>query len=106
MLSARDTSTGIGLAQVTVAAKSNEIPAFTPLLYAVETVLGILHGLIFVADALHTQNNDATEIAARAAHLLIPVKGNRPTLFIQLKTLPWAQIAIGDQTRERGHGWS
>jgi predicted transposase YbfD/YdcC len=106
LLSALDTSTGIVLAQVTVAAKSNEIPAFAPLLDAIEKVLGSLHGLLFVADALHTQNNHAAELAARGAHLLIPVKGNRPTLFAQLKTLPWAQIPIGDQTRDRGHGRS
>src|SRR5215212_9466109 len=42
LLSALDTSTGIVLAQVTVNAKSNEIPAFTPLLDAVEQVLGSL----------------------------------------------------------------
>ena len=35
LLSALDTSTGIVLAQVTVNAKSNEIPAFTPLLDAI-----------------------------------------------------------------------
>jgi hypothetical protein len=40
LLSALDTSTGIVLAQVTVNAKSNEIPAFTPLLDAVERLLG------------------------------------------------------------------
>jgi len=104
LLSALDTSTGIVLAQVTINAKSNEIPAFTPLLDAVEAVLGSLKDLIFVADALHTQTNHATEIAARGAHLLIPVKGNQPTLFTQLKTLPWTQIPIGHQTRDRGHG--
>jgi predicted transposase YbfD/YdcC len=104
LLSALDTSTGIVLAQVSVAAKSNEIPAFTPLLDAIETVLGSLHGLIFVADALHTQVGHATEIAARGAHLLIPAKGNQPSLFAQLKTLPWAQVPIGHQTREAGHG--
>jgi hypothetical protein len=54
LLSALDTSTGIVLAQVTVSAKSNEIPAFAPLLDAVEQVLGSLRDLIFVADALHT----------------------------------------------------
>jgi hypothetical protein len=43
-------------------------------------------------------------IAARGAHPLIPVKGKRPTLFAQLKTLPWAQIPKGRQTREAGHG--
>jgi predicted transposase YbfD/YdcC len=104
LLSALDTSTGIVLAQVTVSAKSNEIPAFAPLLDAVEHVLGSLKDLIFVADALHTQIGHANEIAVRGAHLLIPVKGNRPTLHAQLKTLPWAQIPIGHQTRDRGHG--
>jgi predicted transposase YbfD/YdcC len=104
LLSALDTSTGIVLAQVTVTAKSNEIPAFTPLLDAVEQVLGSLHNTVFVADALHTQTSHANEIATRGGHLLIPVKGNQPTLFTQLKTLPWAQIGIGHQTRDRGHG--
>jgi predicted transposase YbfD/YdcC len=104
LLSALDTSTGIVLAQVTISAKSNEIPAFAPLLDAIEQVLGSLKDLIFVADALHTQVNHATEIAARGAYLLIPTKGNQPTLHAQLKTLPWAQIPIGHQTRETGHG--
>jgi predicted transposase YbfD/YdcC len=106
LLSALDTSTGIVLAQVTVDAKSDEIPAFRPLLDAVEAVLGSLNGLIFVADALHTQTAHAHEIAARGAHLLIPVKGNQPTLHAQLKTLPWTQIPVGHQTRDRGHGRS
>ncbi|MET7673177.1 ISAs1 family transposase, partial [Micromonospora luteifusca] len=106
LLSALDTSTGIVLAQVTISAKSNEIPAFTPLLDAVEQVLGSLEDLLFVADALHTQTRHANEIASRGAHLLIPVKANQPTLFAQLKTLPWAQIPIGHQTRDRGHGRS
>jgi predicted transposase YbfD/YdcC len=104
LLSALDTSTGIVLAQVTVAAKSNEIPAFTPLLDAVEAVLGSLHGLVFVADALHTQTSHATELAARGAHLLIPTKGNQPTLFAQLKALPRADVPVGDRRREAGHG--
>ena len=104
LLSALDTSTGIVLAQATVNTKSNEIPAFTPLLDPIEAVLGSLDNLIFAADALHTQTNHATEIAARGAHLPIPIKGNKPTLHTQLKTLPWAQIPIGHQTRDRGHG--
>jgi hypothetical protein len=66
LLSALDTSTGIVLAQVTVSAKSNEIPAFKPLLDTVEQVLGSLQDLIFVADALHTQTSHANDIAAGA----------------------------------------
>ncbi|BCB86983.1 ISAs1 family transposase [Phytohabitans suffuscus] len=104
LLSALDTSTGIVLAQITIATKSNEIPAFAPLLDKIESVLGSLSDILFVADALHTQTNHATEIAAPGAYLLIPVKGNQPTLFAQLKDLPWAQIPIGDQRRDRGHG--
>ncbi|MEU2616529.1 ISAs1 family transposase [Micromonospora sp. NPDC007271] len=104
LLSALDTTTGIVLAQVTVDAKSNEIPAFAPLLDAVETVLGTLAGVLFIADALHTQTGHADEVTARGAHLLVQVKANQPTLFKQLKRLPWAQIPVGDRTRDRGHG--
>ncbi len=104
LLSALDTSTGIVLAQVTVSAKSNEIPAFAPLLDAVETVLGSLAGLLFIADALHTQTAHANEIAARGAHLMIPTKGNQPTLFAQLKALPWPDVPVGDRRRDTGHG--
>ncbi len=105
-LSALDTSTGIVLAQVTVDAKSNEIPAFTPLLDAIEAALGSLKDLIFVADALHPQTGHANEIAARGAYLMIPVKGNQPTLHTQLTTLPWSRIPVGHQTRDHGHGRS
>lgn len=104
LLSALDTSTGIVLAQVTIDAKSNEIPAFGPLLDAIEAVLGTLAGVLFTADALHTQTSHADEVARRGAHLLVQVKANQPTLFKQLKRLPWAQIPAGDQTREHGHG--
>ena len=104
LLSALDTATGIVLAQVTVDMKSNEITSFAPLLDAVEKVLGTLAGVLFIADALHTQTGHADEVTARRAHLLVQVKGNQPTLFKQLKRLPWAQIPVGDRTRERGHG--
>jgi predicted transposase YbfD/YdcC len=104
LLSALDTSTGIVLAQVTVDTKSNEIPAFTPLLDAVQTVLGSLTDVLFVADAMHTQTGHAEQITSRGAHLLLQAKGNQPTLHTQLKTVPWAQIPVGDRTRDRGHG--
>ena len=104
LLSALDASTGVVLAQVTVAAKSNEIPAFTPLLDAVEAVLGSLAGILFVADALHTQTGHAEQIAARGAHLMTPVKANQPTLYARLKALPWAQVPAGDRRHDSGHG--
>jgi len=104
LLSAYDTSTGIVLAQVQIAAKSNEIPAFTPLLRRVAAQLGSLNDVLVVADALHAQTGHAELLAADGGHLMVAVKGNQPTLHAQLKTLPWAQVPVGCQTRETGHG--
>jgi predicted transposase YbfD/YdcC len=104
LLSAYDTSTGIVLAQVQIDAKSNEIPAFTPLMGLVAAQLGSLKDVLVVADALHAQTGHAELLAADGGHLMVTVKGNQPTLHNQLKALPWAQIPIGSQTRETGHG--
>lgn len=104
LLSAYDTSTGIVLAQVQIAAKSNEIPAFTPLLRLVAAVLGSLKDVLVVADALHAQTGHADLLAAEGGHLMVTIKANQPTLFAQLKALPWAQVPVGAQTRETGHG--
>jgi Transposase DDE domain len=38
-----------------------------------------------------------------AAWLLI-VKGNQPTLYHQLRRLPWREVPVADHTRDRGHG--
>lgn len=104
LLSAYDTGTGVVLAQVQIAAKSNEIPAFAPLLDRVQQLLGSLTGVIIVADALHAQTGHAREVAARGAHLMVTIKANQPTLHSLLKALPWAEVPVGDQRRDKGHG--
>ncbi|MEU6020862.1 ISAs1 family transposase [Micromonospora sp. NPDC047134] len=104
LLSAYGTSTGIVLAQVQIAAKSNEIPAFTPLLRLAAAVLGSLEGVLVVADALHAPTGHADLLAADGAHMMVAVKANQPTLFAQLKALPWGQVPVGAQTRKTGHG--
>jgi predicted transposase YbfD/YdcC len=104
LLSAYDTTTGLVLAQVQIAEKSNEIPAFRPLLQQVATRLGSLRGVVVVADALHTQVTHAADVAALGGHLYVAVKANQPTLFAQLKQLPWAQASVGHQRRDKGHG--
>jgi predicted transposase YbfD/YdcC len=104
LLSAYDTSTGIVLAQVQIATKSNEIPAFTPLLRRVAAQLGSLKDVLLVADALHAQTGHAELLAAGGADLMVAVKGNQPKLFAQLKGIPWAKVPVGCQTRETGHG--
>ena len=104
LLAAYDTATGIVLAQSTIATKSNEIPAFIPLLDQVQTMLGSLTGVVIVADALHAQVGHVHHLTAQGAHLLIPIKANQPTAFRQVRNLPWAQVSVGHRTRERGHG--
>ena len=104
LLSAYDTTTGLVLAQMTIAAKTNEIPAFTPLLDQVKQVLGSLDGVLIVADALHAQVGHAIDLHQRGAHLMVTVKANQPTVLRRLKTLPWAQVSVGHRSSERGHG--
>jgi predicted transposase YbfD/YdcC len=66
-------------------------------------VLGSLTGVVFVADALHTQTEHARQVAARGAYLMVPAKGNQPSLFDQLRALPWAEVPVGDRRRDTGH---
>ena len=81
---------GIGavLGQVAVEAKSNEIPAVRDLLKAFAS----LAGAVITIDALHTQGDTAQVIIGRGADYVMTVKGNMPTLYKQLKKLPWAAI--------------
>lgn len=104
LLSAYDTATGMVLAQVTIETKSNEIPAFAPLLAQVEARLGSLAGTLIVADALHAQVGHAHTVTAMGGHLMVQVKANQPSLLRQLASLPWAKVPVGHQTRGAGHG--
>jgi predicted transposase YbfD/YdcC len=81
---------GIGavLGQVAVDAKSNEIPAVRDLLKA----FACLTGAVITIDAMHTQSDTAQVITGRGADYVMTVKGNMPTLYRQLKKLPWARI--------------
>jgi predicted transposase YbfD/YdcC len=92
---------GIGavLGQAAVTAKSNEIPAVRDLLKA----LTDLAGAVITIDAMHTQSDTAQVITGRRADYVMTVKGNMPTLYRQLKKLPWARIpAVSSPST--GHG--
>jgi predicted transposase YbfD/YdcC len=104
LLSAYDVSTGVTLAQVPLADKGGETGHLKPLLDKVTQVLGSLDGVVVVADALHAQTDHAQVLANVHAGLYVRVKANQPTLFAFLKSLPWAQVPVGDRTRDRGHG--
>jgi predicted transposase YbfD/YdcC len=92
---------GIGavLGQVAVDAKSNEIPAVRELLKA----FADLAGAVFTIDALHTQHDTARLITGRQADYVMTVKANMPTLYQQLKALPWSQVAsVSSVSRDHG----
>ena len=92
---------GIGavLGQVAVTAKSNEIPAVRDLLNAFTD----LAGAVITIGALHTQSDTAQVITGRGADYVMTVKGNMPTLYRQLKKLPWARIpAVSSVSTDHG----
>src|SRR5512142_3347545 len=81
---------GIGavLGQVAVEERSNEIPAVRELLKAFTD----LAGAVVTIDAMHTQHDTAQAILALQADYVMTVKANMPTLYRQLKKLPWAAV--------------
>ncbi|WP_329538410.1 ISAs1 family transposase (plasmid) [Streptomyces sp. NBC_01450] len=87
------------IAQRQIPAKSNEIPAFAPLLNRID-----LRGTVITADAMHTQRAHAEHVIAAQGHYLLVVKGNQKKLRKQLKKLPWRQIPLQDRTTTTGHG--
>jgi predicted transposase YbfD/YdcC len=99
LLAALDHAHGVVLGQVEVGAKPNEIPMFATLLDRI----GIA-GAVITADALHAQRDHATYLAGRGARYLLIVKRNQPSLHAQLAALPWRDVLVAYQARERGHG--
>ncbi|MET7751605.1 transposase [Micromonospora sp. NPDC005367] len=85
LLSAYDTGTGIVLAQVQIAAKSNEIPAFTPLLERVKAVLGSLEGVLVVAGRVARPGRARRSASRRRRSSMVTVKANQRTRHDQVK---------------------
>jgi predicted transposase YbfD/YdcC len=92
---------GIGavLGQVAVEEKSNEIPAVRELLKA----FADLAGAVLTIDAMHTQHDTAQAILGRGADYVMTVKANMPTLYKQLKKLPWTRIpSVSSVSKDHG----
>jgi predicted transposase YbfD/YdcC len=92
---------GIGavLGQVAVDAKSNEIPAVRNLL----KTFADLAGAVITIDAMHTQTDTAQLILTRHADYVMTVKANMPTLYRQLKKLPWKAVpAVSSVSKDHG----
>jgi predicted transposase YbfD/YdcC len=89
---------GVVLAQRQIASKSNEIPAFQPLLDTIDLTDTVLTG-----DALHTQHAHGAYLRSRGAHYLAIVKKNHPGLYAQVRNIPWAAVPLDHHTRDRAH---
>jgi len=99
LFAAFDHTHGVVLGQVDVETKTNEIPLFTTLLDRIDITEAVV-----TADAMHAQRAHAKYLTGRGAHYVLTVKRNQPRLHAQLKALPWREIPVGDEGRDRGHG--
>lgn len=100
LLAVLDQRAGAVLAQGSVDGKTNEITQFAPLLKDLD-----LAGCVVTADAMHTQREHAEFLVSeKNAHYILVVKKNQPTLYTQVKNLPWRNIPAGDRQHDRGHG--
>jgi predicted transposase YbfD/YdcC len=99
LLAALDHAYGAVLGRVEVGAKTNEIPMFPVLCDRID-----LSSAIITANEMHAQRSHATCLAGRGAHYLFTIKRNQPCLHAQLAALPWRQVPVAHQLRERGHG--
>lgn len=94
------TDAGQTVTQLRVPDKTNEITCFVSLLAPFD-----LTGVTVSADALHTQRDHARYLVKeKGAHYAFTVKRNQPSLYAQLKALPWQQAKAKYHDRSRGHG--
>ncbi|MDB4872863.1 MAG: transposase, family [Gemmatimonadales bacterium] len=100
LLSVLDQAAGIVLNQTDVDGKKHEITRFEPLLEPLDMV-----GAVVTADALHTQRDHAEFLVTRKrAHYILVVKKNQPSLYAQVKGLPWRNIPIMHAEDDHGRG--
>jgi predicted transposase YbfD/YdcC len=100
LLAARSGRHQAVVAQVEIEDKTGELSAFEPLLRPLD-----LTGVVVTADALHTQRDHARFLVQdKNAHFILVVKKNQPSLYHQLKALPWRQIRVGHIEDHHGHG--
>jgi predicted transposase YbfD/YdcC len=103
ILSAVRHADAVTLAAREIAAKTNEIGEFAPLLDQITDT--DITDTVIAADAMHAQRAHATHLVQqRHAHYLFTVKDNQPTLAAQLRALPWKQVPVLHRQTSRGHG--
>ena len=64
-----------------------------------------LAGTVVTADTLQTQRDHARFLVEeKNAHFILVTKKNQPSLYHQLKELPWRQVPTGHTENHHGHG--
>ena len=92
------------LAERLIGPKTNEVPAFAPLLRELNGYYR-LAGHVITADAGHTVKAHAALICGELlAHYVFTVKQNTPRLWAELNALDWASVPVQHVTEEKGHG--
>jgi predicted transposase YbfD/YdcC len=71
------------LSQIGVTQKENEIPAFRRIL---KSLAGQVRGFLFIADALHAQQETTRAIIKAEADYLLVIKGNQKDFFADILT--------------------
>ena len=100
LLAAAEPQAGTVLAQTEVGGKTNEITRFAPLLEPLD-----LAGRVVTADAMHAQREHAEFlVTTKNADSILTVKSNQPGLYAQLKNLPWREVPVACDIRDKGHG--
>lgn len=89
---------GTVLGQRQIDDKSNETPAFIPLLTGIN-----LQNTVITADAAHTQHANGTWLREHNAHYIAVVKANHPGLLGRLRKLPWRDIRLDHYDQTSGH---
>ncbi|MDQ3990581.1 MAG: ISAs1 family transposase [Actinomycetota bacterium] len=92
------------IAERLIGPKTNEVPELAPLLRELDGHTP-LAGHVITIDAGHTVRAHAELLCQElGAHYVMTVKTNTPTLFAALDALDWAEVPIGHQITETGHG--
>lgn len=92
------------VAERAIGPKSNEVPAFQPLLKGLAQVTD-LTGWVITMDAGHTVRAHAEFVVSElAAHYVMIAKGNTKRLYDRLDGYDWAAVPVTHTTIETGHG--
>lgn len=92
------------LAERAIGPKSNEVPAFQPLLRGLAQAME-LTGWVITMDAGHTVRAHATFVVEELhAHYVMTVKENTKRLFERIDAHDWASVPVAHVQVETGHG--